>query len=121
MIMLKRFWEKGGLMPVQGYLWVSFGFLEKLEDVLLEETFWDSLDKTNLWEDNCESIFLDWEFPDSTEKTDLEKFVPLTAATENKNSRPTPFGLPCWLTGTGPDKKAACFILNRMISFITNQ
>ena len=116
MIMLKMFWEKGSLILAQGQLWVSFGFLEKLEDILLDETFWDSLEKTNLWEqDNCESIF-----PDSAEKTDLDKFVPLTATIENKNSRPKPLGLSCCLTGAGPDKKTACFILNR-ISFIANQ
>ena len=68
-------------MPVQGHLWVSFGFPKKLEDILLEDNFGYSLEKTNLWEeDNCESIFLDWEFPDSAEKTDLDKFLPLTAA-----------------------------------------
>ena len=100
MIMLKMFWEKGSLILAQGQLWVSFGFLEKLEDILLDETFWDSLEKTNLWEqNNCESIFLNWEFPDSAEKADLDKFLPLTATIENKNSRTTPLWLPCWLTG----------------------
>ena len=53
------------------------------------------------------SIFLDCEFPDSFEETELGKFLPLAvAALEKKNLRPLPLVLPlCLFPGSGPERK----------------
>lgn len=53
------------------------------------------------------SIFLDCEFPDSFEETELGKFLPLAvAALEKKNLRPLPLALPlCLFPGSGPERK----------------
>ena len=52
------------------------------------------------------NVFLDREFPDPAEETDLGKFLPLIAALKNKKNCPAPLALPCLLPGRGSDRKS---------------
>ena len=91
----------------RGLLQVSPSFLKNIGDDSYVETFGTPLE-INLWiQDVCVSIFLDWEFPDFAEETELGKFLPpAAAALEKKDPRSLPQALPlCLFSGRGPDRK----------------
>ena len=64
------------------------------------------------------NVFLDREFPDPAEETDLGKFLLLIAALKNKKHCPAPLPLPCLLPGRGSDRKSLLLGLEEDVVFL---
>ena len=64
------------------------------------------------------NVFLDREFPDPAEETDLGKFLPLIAALKNKKHCPAPLALPCLLHNRVSDRKGWLLDLEEKVGFL---